>query len=257
MNTLYPGYAHFARRGRHDPLAKVTKDATSGKYWPSSLTEWNTLLAVAGDTSGPPSLLWNLQETGTPSTVADSIGAFTGTVTAGSPALAFGQAVAGWSRKAVVSADSTTGNITTTSTGLPDLSTTSMLVLAYVQPAKPSAIRNLISIGTTTLVTGVFASAVPSLNNGSSFPGTHDATGQVEPWWLQNNVTGTTQALYTLDDHIAATYNARAGKSLRMFSTPPATSVLGLAVFTGAAAEKSSATIKAITRTLAWAPTWS
>lgn len=249
-------YASVSRRNHRNPLAGVTKDATSGKYWPSSATEWAKLLAVAGDTSGGPSLLWNLQETGSPTTVADAIGGFTGTVTAGTPALSFGQAVAGWSRTAVVTADSTTGNILTTSTSLPDLSTTSMLVLALVQPSKPSVSRHVLSIGTTAISADVTATPRPAINNGALTGGTHDPTGQVEPWWLLNDVTHSAQALFTLDDHIMATYSARAGKSFKLFATPPACSVLGLAAFFGSAAEKSAATIKAIDQTMAWAPTW-
>lgn len=232
----------------------VTKDATSGIYCPANATEWATVLAAAGISSGGPSLLWKCGEAA--GNLADSIGAFTGTVTAGSPALSYAQPVAGWSRKGIAAADSTTGNVLNTDAGLPDLSTTSMLVLAYLIPSKPATAKAVLALGTTSLLADVTATPRPGINNGALVGGSFDPTGQVEPWTLQNDVTHSAQVLYTLNDHITATYSARAGKSLKLFSTPPACTALYLAAFFGAAAELTSAQVKTLQQTLGWAPTW-
>lgn len=86
------GYGYFFERDAVVPV--VTKDATSGKWIPQSSSEYTSLLSGTG--IGNPSLLWLCQELA--SSLADSIGSFTGTAS-GSPT--YQNAVSGWSQKAV------------------------------------------------------------------------------------------------------------------------------------------------------------
>jgi len=257
MNTLFPGCAHFARRTRRSSaLAGVTKDATSGIYMPANATEWAAVLSVAGITSGGPSLLWRCNEAS--GNLADSIGSFTGTATAGSPALAYQQAVPGWAAKGISATDATTGNILTTSSSLPDISTTSMAVLAYqVVTATPASVRTSFLMGTTALAACVSAASRDCVNNGALTPGSSAILNVAEPRILQQDVTHQVQALFTLNDKVVATWaGTRTGKQLKLFSGPPASTVWYLTAFFGASAELTAAQWKTLLKTLAWAPTW-
>lgn len=132
-------------------IAGVSRDALSGKYVPETPAEWRTFLdSSAGGfavftTKSTPLGIWLCQEAS--ANLADSSG--NGLTLTAANAPAYQQTVTGMTRKGVVCADGTAKTFSSTSSSLPDISTTSALVLAIVQtPASaPAANRNIVAIG--------------------------------------------------------------------------------------------------------------
>ena len=146
----------------------VTQDATSGKYLPQNTTEWTELLVGSG--IALPSLLWLLQE---PSgNFADSIGTFTGTAGISS----YAQAVSGWSSKGVLCDTGSARYVYNADSGLPDISTTSCMVFAWVDfGAAASPDRSIITLG-PTYGAQVFANETTSKLRGGGDPNTVSGT---------------------------------------------------------------------------------
>lgn len=235
-------------------LAGVTKDATSNIYTPANATEWAAVMSVAGISSGGPSLLWLCQEAS--GNLADSIGAFTGTLTGGPPS--FQQAIAGWSRKGITGADAGTTVFANTAAGLPDPATTSNLILTYsIVTAAGAASRVMADMG-TALATSQVLTVTPiiRLDSGSVFDGTNNPTGAVRPYWFQYNVTANASAIYTDQEKITGSKRATTGKRIRLLGGFPG-SLLYCAAFFGPAAEMSAAQIKSLSQTLNWTIPWS
>lgn len=243
-----------------DPMAGVTRDATSGIYIPQTAGEWTTTLTAAGIASGGPAALWKFQDaSGNP---ADSIGSFTLTAT-GTPS--YQQAVAGWTSLSITFPDGATGALTTTAAGLPDISTTSILVLVYVRmPATaPAGTRNVVTVGTVAATrTAAEILNTPTLRaftNANTAVGSNPV-GAVRPVVVQVNRTGSITAVYTDQDKLLPTFSAgTTGKAVVFGGSSNASAAQGYVyatMFSGAAADLSAGQVKTLLQILGWAIPW-
>ena len=238
-------------------LAGVTLDA-SGRYRPSSSAEWATVLAAAGIASGGPSALYLCQDAS--GNLADAVGTFP--LTASGTGTTYMQPVSGWSAKAVAMTSGSTGLFQSTDAGLPDIATTSMLMLAYAQPTTTASTRDIMGGGTAAtriLAETTATSGVPRIMcAGNAAVGAVNTGAATRPWTLQINRTAGSAALYTDAERIVPTFGTTAaGKSISIgnFVAGTATCLYALiAVFFGAAAELSTAQVRSLHTTLGWTP---
>ena len=250
----------------------VSQDATSGIRCPASATEWTNVMSIAGLATGNPSALWLMQEaSGNP---ADSIGTFTLTK-AGT--VGYNGAVSGWTRTGLTTTDGTAGMFSNAASGLPDISTTSALVLAYVSlPASFGAVeRSIITLG-PTFGSQICANSYPSSNPsklslaqlGGSFGGytteAATATTGVHPVLLQLNHTAGVPYMVTDKDATTTTlYAGQTGKAIAFGGTnvqedyPDTGDFMYAAMFFGSAAEMTKAQMKTLLQTLGWTVAWS
>lgn len=240
--------------GTVDPMAGVTKDATSGIYAPATLSEWNTTMSAAGLATGAPSAVWPLQEaSGNP---ADVLGAYPLTATS----LTYQTAVSGWSRKAVSWTASSTSKA---ATSIPNTSSSSVLLLLYFyMGATPGGTRALGGFGGGTGAT----IEVLTTGNLRCADGANTADGAtamtanvVQPTVLRYNNTAGNTTLYTDKEKITPLYAALSGTTVAIGSANSVTTVAGGCLygvmFLGAAAELSDAQVKSLIQTLGWTVT--
>ncbi len=243
-------------------MATVTRDATSLIYTPANAAEWTTTLAVAGISTGNPSLLWLLQEAS--GDAADSIGTFTGT-SAG--AFGYQQAVTGWTRKGVTFTGGQAHTIRSTAAGLPDILTASMLVLAIAATPANTGLRTYLQMGTVFAADATLQVEAGGTNQlvadvGSVVTGTTAlADGAVHPIALKVDRTGSVSAAYTDEEKLAPTVGG-SGKTLliggdnsQTYTAATATWMYVVAFFNGAA-EISDANVKVLLQTLGWTVAW-
>ena len=247
--------------GGTDPMAGVSRDATSAVYCPANNAEWTTTMTVAGLVGGNPSSLWLCQEAA--GNLADSIGAVT-LVAAGAPT--YRNAQAGWTRLAM-SITATTVQAFTFGAGTYDPSTTSVAWLVYVStPNTPGGSRNVVTgssnatslridhLGTNKL------SAVADGNTASSLGNYNLAT--VYPLLFVYDRTGSLCKMYTQTEVIsvafAAVVDGNKGFGAVFSNGDAGSKYLYSCVFAGAAAEQlsSTANARALLNTLSWAPTF-
>ena len=183
----------------YDYANGITQDATSGWFVPQSTTEWNNLLAGTGIAA--PSHLWKLQEgSGNP---ADSIGATT--LTNEHPAnITYQTSVTGWSRKSIAFANNTTALLdNTTDTSLPDVSTTSIVVLALIAvTGTPATALDVMQAGGTNdgPRAAVANPMLPRANVANhAATGTSNVGSTVRPWLLRYNKTASS---FKLEDDL-------------------------------------------------------
>lgn len=247
-------------------LAGVTRDATSGIYCPANATEWASVLAVAGITSGGPSALWLMQEaSGNP---ADFIGSFTLTA---SGTLLYQQAVTGWTRKGIQTTAGVGGIMQSAAAGLPDIATQSCLLLGYVGCAAiVGTTRTLMQMGTIFAACATAQLAVGAPNRRARYEldpntttGADDASTAVRPYAIKVDRTGSVGALYTDLEKLAPALAANpAGKTVLFGGDNAQTNfpdicqyVYGAALFLGAA-EISDANMRLLYQTLGWTVSW-
>lgn len=239
-----------------DPLGALTwtKDATSGKGTPASLAEWNNVLITSGLSGKSPSMLVGCQEAA--GNLADAITGIN--LTASGTGLSYQNAVAGWSRKAVQTTDAGTGTFSSASASLPDISTTSMLVMIYEQLlAAPAATRSTLTMGTT--VCDAEYTLTPrnrQVCGANNLIGGVDPTGSVRCKFILIDRTAARTVLYTSQEKVTTTFGATAtGKTLKMGAAGAASAgvaYLYLTAFFGAAAEMTDLQIKTLAATLGW-----
>lgn len=247
------GVLSGVRSGLNPTLGAVaTSDATSGKYVPISAAEY-TALGLS-----TPASIWLMQEA--IGDLADSVGSITLTAN-NSPA--YQQSVSGWTRKAVKLTDGTANqNFGSSAAGLPDISTTSALLLLYAEVSTIGSTRGVALLGTTTAE--LRALTTPSyrmVSGGNLSTGVSNPTGAVRPIVIKVDRTNSACVAYTDQEKLAPTFDAAmTGKQLVVGytgGTPPTVAYLYGALFTGAAAEKSDAQVKAMLQTLGWTIPWS
>ncbi len=233
-------------------------DGTSGKALPRNVGEWTALMAAAGIVKGNPSLLWNLGQAG--GIAVDAIGTFNGGITGSG--MTFRQTVSGWTTKGVAFADSANGTFVNTDAGLPDLSTTSLLVIGYAVVSAPTANLALYKVGTTTNIrafirTGTVRTQIA--HGANSVTGTVVPTGQVRPFVMRHDKTAGTAMFATDQEKLAPTFSATVtGKSIQIADASlsvPATHIM-LVAFFGAAAEMTDAEVKTLLTTMGWTIPW-
>lgn len=265
LATLRSGVRSVLRSGLNpsdssNPLAGVTRDATSGIYIPQTASEWAIVLSVAGIASGGPSALWRMQDaSGNP---ADSIGSFA--LTASGTGLAYQQAVSGWTSKAIATTAAATNLLANTSASLPNISTTSQLLLAYAKVTDTATTRDVMRCGVSPMLiaqtTG--ASGVPKVTcGGNNVSGASDAGGAVRPWVILINRTATSARLFTDQEKLSPVFGATAAGQEIGFGNLSAgagtIAYLYAASFFASAAELSDAQVKTLLQTLGWSPAFS
>jgi len=243
-----------------DPMAGVSRDATSNIYCPANSTEWGIALTAAGIASGGPTSLWLCQEAS--GNLADSIGSNTLTAN-GAPAYA--QAVGGWTRKAIVFTVDTVGQRASAVIAAFAPATHSTLSIAYIAfSATPAGTRRVLDIGDGgtagyiehQITTGKLAIHVGA--NTSATAATYSGIGVV-PVVAKHNVTASAQALYTGTDKCIPTFAALTGTVQGIGATTGSSTgqvTLYMATFVDAAAELSDAQVKTLLITLGWVVTW-
>lgn len=247
----------------------VSKDATSGKRVPASATEWTNLMSIAGLATGNPSSLWLGQEAS--GALADTLGSAT-LVWNTTDGPAWQQAVSGWTRTAVTTVDGGGGEFRTTDASLPDISTTSLLVLSYANlPTTFGATeRSILTLG-ITYGEQVAADSVPNSNPaklglaqvGALGVAAATATTGVHPLIVQIDVTNSVPRVITdADVTTAALHAGQTGKAVWLGGNNGSTNFSGnvgylyTVAFYGAAAEMTTVQIKKLLQTLGWTVAW-
>ncbi len=233
----------------------TARDATSGIRCPSNAYQWTTLLGYT------PTSLWLCQEVS--GNLADSVGAQTLTA-ANTPG--YSAAISGWTRTAVTLANSTGQRFAHAT--FANSATVSLFVLAYAgyNSATVTAGNHMLVYGgnndcsVTNGDTGderkVRYREGANITEGANTL----TTGQIYPVGLLRNITGTAARVYSDTEKLSPTYDVTAGTVLALgcaagTTSAPMSYVYAVA-WSGATAEMSDATIKAIYTALGWAPGW-
>ena len=240
----------------------VTADATSGKLIPQSPTEWSNLSSNYSLGLGSLLGLWLLQEAaGNP---ADSSGSGLTLTASGAPS--YRQAVTGWSTLSISFADAATGSLASTAAGLPDISTTSALLIAYVRmpAAAPAGTRNIASLGTVaatrTAIEMLNTGVVRGFTNANTANGAANPLNAVRPIVIQVDRTNNTTVIYTDQEKLTPTFAAgTTGKAINLGnSTNPDANegFLWAALLSGASAEISVGKVRLLLQALGWSVAW-
>lgn len=248
-----------------DPMSAVARDLTSGKLVPSTTSEWALVLAAAGITSGGPTSTRLYQEAS--GAIADTLDSSAHAVSGGS--WAYRQPVPGWSRLAITVPDGAANHNLQNTTNVPDVATTSALLLGYVlmPSAAPTANRRIAHLDGSSIA-AIQISATPRLQcvtggtGGSTVSGSADPTGAgvVRPLAIAVNRAANTVRVISDQEIIRGTQGTYSGVSIGWGSSGATTPAMGLlwdALFTGAAAELTDAQIKALLFALNWPTAWS
>lgn len=232
-------------------IAGVTRDASSGWYFPASAAEWTLLMAAAGLATGNPSSVHLNQEAS--GNLADSIGAVALTQT-GAGHL-YQQTVAGFTRKAVTTVDGTAGQkwINTTVAPDPGVISTLWLVAIRFPAANPAAIRDLLA-NSSLMDVRFTTTGKLQIINGATTSGTASPAGTVQLVAIQHDLTNSVWAAYTHQEKIAGTFAALGTNPNYMVGGQNAAAAdagyLYDALFGGAPAELTQAQMRTLFQTL-------
>jgi len=245
-------------------LAGVTRDATNGVYYPATGAENASLIGAAGLTFTA-AALWTLQEAS--GNAADSIGAFTLTA-AGT--LAYQQAVAGLSRKGILTTQGVAGTLSSTAAGLPDIGTASCLL--WFDVAAPVSVSTTRALGQLGALFGSAASAqfITATNKKLNFAcdpnnaaGADDATTTVRSVGIKIDRTGAVAAIYTAAEKLAPALTATPAGKLVMLGgdnlvsfLPDAQAYVWASLYNGANAEWSDAQARSFLSTRGYTVAW-
>lgn len=240
----------------------VTRDATSGIYLPTTSAEWATALLQAGIASGGPSSSWDF--TSLPSgNASDLIGSNTLTVSGAS--WAYQQAVTGWSKTALTVPDGLAGHNAQNTTTVPDIGTTSGLLIAVVAypTSTPAATRRMFRWNSTGVAVGINATpkftATSGGAGGSTANGTAVPTSTVQPVILEVNRTATSNVVDDFQEELVPGFGTYSGLALGFGSSGSNScgcQYLTAAMFTGAAAELTQAQRRTLLQVLGWTVAW-
>jgi hypothetical protein len=243
-----------------NPMAGVTLDAASGKYFPATDAEWTITMAAAGISSGNPSALHLLQDaSGNP---VDVYGLFP--LAASGTGLTYRQAVAGYTRLAMGTTSGTSGLLQSLDASLPDLGSADMLSLFVAKATTTAARRDILGLGAAATPMMVDTEATTGLARavcvGNVATGAADAGGVVRPWAVQSFRSSSVALVASDAEKLLPTFAATvAGKSLSIgnYKFGGSTSLyLYLVTFFNAAARLTAAQIKAIWQVCGWTIAW-
>ncbi len=231
-------------------------DLASGKAVPTNTTEWMDLIAARSLGGAPPSSVWQMQES--TGNLADSIGS----VTLSPLNLpTYTNVISGWTRVGVGTRDTTQNNgFLSKATG--NLNGTSYLLLLYVQVLAPAnGDRAIAAIGENAdyRYVGLTSTNRYQANGIGVTPvtGTVDVGTEVRPVLLRVNSTTFQHTVYTDQEKITAAWVSPSGVGNNLvigngaFGSAPARYLYG-ALWSGASAEMSDATIKAMLQAMGW-----
>lgn len=226
-----------------------TSDATSNIGIPQSTSEWsNTGFADVG----APLAIYLCQEAS--GNLSDST-ANGLTLTKTGSGQSYQNTVTGWSTKAINFTDNTLGHYTTTASGLPDISGTSMMGMAYIKQTAV-ATRSLIEMGTTRCALETTTSGDWHYVAGANVSNSNAAESGPLPIIIQINRTASSETAYTTGFRLVPTFSSTpTGKSLTLGGksrNPPAMSLLYSTWFSSTNAEMSRETTKNMLAVLNW-----
>ena len=239
------------------PMAGVSQDATSLIFRPSSLDQWATTLSVAGITSGTPSGLWLCQEAS--GNLADSIGPNPLVVT-GAPT--YDVANAGWSTLSV-DITATTGQKFAIGTGVFNPAAESVAWFGYVAlTATPGGTRTVLTLssGATPIIVNHLTTNKLQIVCGSNTAITANTYMGAGFFFLGvvYNKTGSGCTLYTGLEAVSVTFatvvDGSKGLGAVTGSADSGARWNMLWAFRGAAAELSTAQVRAMATTLGLSP---
>lgn len=246
-------------RGGASPMATVSRDATSGKYRPQTVAQWNTTRSVAGVPAGAVTSIWNFQDAS--GGIVDLLGVNN---LSEFGAVVYDQALAGWLTKFCGMADAAVGaEFASLAASLPDLATDDVLLIFYLAfPTTPGGARTYLGLGSSSYQMRVSAApAVTCFAGGNSAVGTADPGVVVRPHILRHNRTDGTAFFCTDQEKLEPTFDAAVnGERLDLggFDAPAPNMLANYgAMFTGAAARLTNAEVKALVTTLSFSPAWS
>lgn len=244
-----------------NPLAGVTQDATSLIYRPQSSAEWAIVQTAAG-TSLTPLFGWNCQVASGDTTMSFGDIGLAG-VAGGTRA--YQQPVTGWTTQCIRLTDNTAGYFRTINALLPDISTTSFTLLAYVSlPASSAGDRTIMQVGAgfTTRV-GMDSDAsnrIVAIASPNSIVGSTGNWNTVRPVFIiVNRVAGNARVgtnLEVLAPTLAANPTGQEivwGGDFSDTWNPGAAGLIDLWGFTG---DATQADMKAILQSLGWSVAW-
>lgn len=242
-------------------LAGVTRDAASGKYFPASGSEWNTVFAAAGLGVTFAGNIWLCQEAS--GNLADSSGAGLTLVAAGTPS--YQQAVTGYTRLKVSNpTDGAGARFTATGT---DIATNSNALFGVfdMPTANPAGARSMLELGTVGTRAALEINNTPLLIGRSGANTATDATdfkNAVRPLVLDVNRTGNSVLALSDQAKLTPTFDGTmAGTLIDLWSVATGNQAaicgtLYLTRFTGTAAELTAAQWKTLLQTLGWSIPW-
>ncbi len=241
-----------------DPMAGVTKDATSNKFVPANLTEWATTIAAAGISISPPDHLWLLQDAGTPYAAA------IGSISLSDAGSRHDNAVTitGWSRKGQRSRGD---EFKTSDSSLPNPLTQSQMLLVYAIPEVPGVSQTLSSNmyfgdAVQDALWQMQTDGTQAVIGLTSTNGLATVTNVVHPMFLQSHRADSKVRLVTDQEKLEGTigspdttkYIALGGNSINN----GAVSYLYCAAWDATNAEISTANMKLLLQTLGWTVAW-
>jgi hypothetical protein len=249
--------------GTFTPGITWTVDSTSNKGVPANSTEWGDVLTQVGVT-GTVAHLYLMQEAS--GNLTDSVGSVTLTA-ASSPD--YNQTVSGWTRKFLGEKDAgfSVAAFSSTSASLPDLSTTSVLMLVYGKiVSTPDAEKDAFVIGGSSSARYVTINTTPAwkLNQGGGGASATGGTGDndVHPIIIQVDRTNSVIRFITDEEILTPTWSnpSVANKLLGFGSVASAAAAQFMAgyavVLTGNIATTSRANLKVLLETLGWTVGW-
>jgi hypothetical protein len=239
----------------------VTKDATAGKYFPASTTEWTNFIARKGLSMSVPDSIYLMQEAS--GNLADSGTAAITLTAAGS--ISYQQTATGYSRKGwTIAVSGTNGFRAASGVGPSPATTSSLWLLVASVTASAAGSRSIIAGGgaaTSTEMTAYVVNTAPPNQRIKcatvTTDGSVDPTTQgFIPYTLQYDRANSVAAMTTPSARITATYNSgvtdgQKGFGAGISSCAGMTAIYGLR-WDGAHAEVTDANIKALEQALGW-----
>lgn len=243
-------------------MSTVTRDATSGIYCPSTLSEWQTTLSVAGlSSANTPTGLWLCQDAS--GNLADVFATQNLTVTG---VLTYQVAASGWTRKVITIAGGT--NKAIAPAGYANAATTSVAWIGYMyMTAVPGGNRNVLvlsdSVSNGARIDHIATDKLTGVDVANTATTATNITGTaLFPIAYVFNRTGSTATFYTLTEAKTITFNGTITDGTKgigaVVATADASANWGyLTAFTGAAAEQfTTANYRTLLQTLNWVPTF-
>lgn len=250
----------------------ASEDAKSGKLRPKTSAEWNRLLAYINDSTGGPTSYWLFQDHDTAAVDVNAKHTLTPTI-AGASYCSFQNPLAGWDSLSVG-----TVNHTGTDIGfvkqhgtLPDPAAKSYLQIGYVWLS--TAPTNGLDWGFMSTTDGAI---YVGIKNGTAYPTTGSASGEISrgsqplpigsmfPIALKHDITRNIVKAYLPNEVLCQTFVSSGANTGEVdFGVAAASGLYASnayynygALFIGAAAEKSDATIGALLTAMGWQIGW-
>lgn len=245
-----------------DPMAGVTRDSTSLKYYPATNAEWTIAMAAAGLGTGNPTAIYNCQDVS--GSLIDANAALSLTTITGVPT--YSQAVAGHTRLGVGFVDGAGTSFRRAIGAGPNPLTTSSIWMWVADITVAAATRAFASasVAAAADVTAIILST-PKVrvreSNVSVDGASNPLTASTQPYVLQHDLAGSRSRLFTRQEKVSGTFSLVTADGLKglgaVTTTCPTAKVCYGCMFQGTAAELTDAQVKTLLTTLGWSIPWS